>query len=189
MTKSKGWRGNDQFNPGLIVAQIALIQCVYYIGLCICIFVSTALTHWAHGLRSSSEIESSENEQNDSVKSFYMLAAEYFSWQAVTMSTWSGCALSLAYILNSFVVAKALHVVVKRHRKCLDFAATVFATHAIASWIFDRRFPASGFWWLIQLVALAISITFAEWLCLRSELADIPIPVRADSLAVRVEDV
>ena len=58
--------------------------------------------------------------------------------------------------------------------QCLDFAVTVFVIHLVVSLCY-AGFPHSWAWWLTNLIGLAIMAMLGEYLCMRSELAAIPL--------------
>ena len=58
--------------------------------------------------------------------------------------------------------------------QCLDFAVTVFVVHLVVCLCY-AGFPHSWAWWLTNLVSVAIMAVLGEYLCMRSELAAIPV--------------
>jgi len=64
--------------------------------------------------------------------------------------------------------------IVRRAKQCLDFAVTVFVVHLVVCLCY-AGFPHSWAWWLTNLVSVAIMAVLGEYLCMRSELAAIPV--------------
>lgn len=71
-------------------------------------------------------------------------------------------------------MASLPHAQVKRAKKCLDFAATAYLLHFAAVCAYSG-FPLQGAWWLIAGGCLAVAAVLGEWLCMRLELAEIPL--------------
>uniref|UniRef100_A0A453EZR0 Uncharacterized protein n=1 Tax=Aegilops tauschii subsp. strangulata TaxID=200361 RepID=A0A453EZR0_AEGTS len=67
--------------------------------------------------------------------------------------------------------------VIERAKKCLDFAATLYIIHLFICIIYGG-WPASGTWWVVNIVGLAIMSLLGEYLCIRRELKDIPVRLR-----------
>jgi hypothetical protein len=82
--------------------------------------------------------------------------------------------LGLAYVVNAFVAAVALRFVVARAKKCWDFGATMYILHIVACWAFNG-FPMNMLWWTVIAACSGITILFGEFLCVRFEMADIPL--------------
>ena len=80
----------------------------------------------------------------------------------------------LAFLVNSVVTAIAMRIVVARAKKCWDFGATVYLFHLLAVTLFDG-FPLRWFWWALMAGCATITILFSELLCVRYEMADIPL--------------
>lgn len=58
--------------------------------------------------------------------------------------------------------------------QCLDFAVTVGIIHIVISMVYVG-FPWSWWWWGTNVVGVAIMTVAGEYLCMRSELALIPL--------------
>jgi hypothetical protein len=76
--------------------------------------------------------------------------------------------------------------VIERAKKCLDFAATLYIIHLFICIIYGG-WPASLTWWVVNIVGLAIMALLGEYLCIRRELQDIPVRVRASKQLCRNE--
>ena len=58
--------------------------------------------------------------------------------------------------------------------QCLDFSVTMYLLHLVFS-IMYGGLPHSLAWWITNIVSLVITILVGEFLCMRSELAAIPV--------------
>lgn len=58
--------------------------------------------------------------------------------------------------------------------QCLDFTVTVYLLHFLAVTCYGGL-PHSWGWWLCNAVGLIILAVLGEYLCMRSELAAIPV--------------
>eukprot|EP00850_Spirogloea_muscicola_P016460 SM000133S26826 [mRNA] locus=s133:395880:397073:+ [translate_table: standard] len=67
-----------------------------------------------------------------------------------------------------------LLVIVERAKKCLDFTATTYIIH-LALCTAYAGLPATFTWWLVNGLALVFMAVLGEWLCMRRELRDIPL--------------
>lgn len=79
-----------------------------------------------------------------------------------------------AHLLNAALGALYLSVVVERAKKCLDFAATLFALHLALCCAF-RGWPRAGAWWGVNGASLVLMAVLGEWLCVRKEMREIPL--------------
>ena len=98
-----------------------------------------------------------------------------FSAKALTIRTAPGLAVLAANAVTIGAVAVATAAVVKRSKKCLDFAASAYALHGVACWAVGGWPGASPAWWLTNALGAAAAAGGAEWLCLQQELRDIPL--------------
>ena len=98
-----------------------------------------------------------------------------FDWHQVSLHSFQGWMIFIAFFLNAFAVAAAIRVVIRRAKKCLDFSATVYFLHLLAVSMFSGGFPHSLVWWLCGAVNLAVTAVFSEWLCLQHEMKEIPL--------------
>ncbi|PRP84151.1 hypothetical protein PROFUN_04142 [Planoprotostelium fungivorum] len=99
---------------------------------------------------------------------------QIFDYRSITFSNVLGWTSIFTFILNGFAGGVSLVYVVERHRKCLDFAATVHIFHFFIS-CFYGGFPYRWQWWAINVVSLLFMSLLGEYLCMRKELQDIPL--------------
>ena len=71
--------------------------------------------------------------------------------------------------------ALGLWYMVQRSKQCTDFAFTVHFLHFLICWIYNRQFPHTVSWWLVNIVCIALMTVLGEFLCMRTELKAIPV--------------
>lgn len=90
----------------------------------------------------------------DSNPSKLMLAAPYaagvaldhiFDWRWMNLQSFESWMIMLAFLLNSILMAFALRLIVKRAKKCLDFASTTYIIHLVIVSIYGN-FPVQFTW-------------------------------------------
>ena len=79
--------------------------------------------------------------------------------------------------LFSFHRACSLWFVVQRTKLCLDFTVTTHFIHLLACWYYNGHFPFAFSWWVLNIACTAIMCVCAEFLCLRTQLKEIPLNV------------
>jgi hypothetical protein len=84
--------------------------------------------------------------------------------------------LTAHYIRRSLI----LWLVVKRAKPCLDHSVTIHIIHVVAVCLFSHHIPMSLSWWLLNVICAGITCITAEFLCLKSELKDIPLLSKDD---------
>ena len=60
------------------------------------------------------------------------------------------------------------------YMQCLDFSITLYFLHLVVCVLYSG-IPHSWAWWLTNVVCLIITAVFGEYLCMRTELAAIPV--------------
>ena len=145
-----------QWDPALIVAQIASVQCLYYaaFGAAAYLCVGARAELGARGAPSVRVL---------------------FAADALTdLGGGVGLRIAFCYALSALAGAAALALVVERAKKCLDFAATLHLVHVLAC-TFYAGLPRRLEWWAVLGGSLAIMAMGGEWLCIRREMRDIPL--------------
>lgn len=137
----------------LNVSQIICVQSLFYVGLC---FFINLTSYFVNDIVSLDLI---------------------FDSQRLTFKTKQGSYVAALFIVNALLVSLALWRFVGRSRLCLDFSVTVYSYHALLCWWWLGRLPTSAAWWLVQLLSAGISCVCAELLCVRSELALVPVTI------------
>ncbi|KAM7483727.1 hypothetical protein LguiB_008310 [Lonicera macranthoides] len=143
--------GAAVWDPWLIVAQIVCIQCLYYItlGVLLAILVGTRVSR--------------------------MSLVYFFDYAALTASTFTGCCVIASFILSSFAGTGYLLYLIERAKKCLDFSATLYIIHLFIC-IAYGGWPLSVTWWVVNGTGLVVMASLGEYLCIKRELREIPLP-------------
>lgn len=87
----------------------------------------------------------------------------------------SNLGIILAFVFNALFGAVLLWVIVRRTKLCLDFSFTWHFIHLIICWIYSSSFPSSFTWWLLNIVCATLMCITGEFLCIKSELQEIPV--------------
>ncbi|XP_065372177.1 protein SYS1 homolog [Calliphora vicina] len=148
--KSGSFR-NTQWDPILLISQIISVQfCVYFtLGL------SVGLANMLAG----------DNYRLDNI----------FEYHEIHVSDLGGRLLICAFVTNSFLASLALWCIVRRAKLCLDFSCTFHIFHLLICWWYNNAFPSNISWWLLNCITATIMCIGGEFLCLKSELKEIPV--------------
>uniref|UniRef100_A0A9L0K1S8 SYS1 golgi trafficking protein n=1 Tax=Equus asinus TaxID=9793 RepID=A0A9L0K1S8_EQUAS len=95
--------------------------------------------------------------------------------QILGFSTPPGRLSMMSFILNALTCALGLLYFIRRGKQCLDFTVTVHFFHLLGCWFYSSRFPSALTWWLVQIVCIALMAVIGEYLCMRTELKEIPL--------------
>jgi len=145
-----------QWDPALIVAQIASVQCLYYAAF-------GAAAYLCVGARAEPGGRGAPS------------VRVLFVGDALTdLGGGVGLRIAFCYAFSALAGAAALALVVERAKKCLDFAATLHLLHVVAC-TFYAGLPRRLVWWAVLGGSLAIMAMGGEWLCIRKEMRDIPL--------------
>jgi len=98
-----------------------------------------------------------------------------FSHKAINFSDRAGVATVICYVVNAIAGSIGLWMVVKRTKQCLDFSVTCYLIHLLLSSLYNGAFPWSIAWWLLTIAGVTIMCVCGEFLCLKTELDDIPL--------------
>lgn len=142
--------GSVAWDPFLIVAQIACLQCLYYItlGFFMAIFVGTRVPRTS--------------------------LVYLFDYSTVTASTVTGLCVIASFLLSSLAGAVSMFYLIERAKKCLDFSATLYIIHLFLCIVYGG-WPSSITWWVVTGTGVAVMSLLGEYLCGRRELREIPI--------------
>lgn len=100
--------------------------------------------------------------------------AHVFAASSLDVSSFAGWMVAVGNLLTAVVMAPGVAAVVRRARKCLDFAATLYFIHFVTcAWV--GGFPQSAAWWLVNGACFAAVAVGSEWVALQREMADIPL--------------
>lgn len=139
------------WDPLLILSQIVLMQTVYYGSLGLWLALVDGL------VRSSPSLD------------------QMFDAEILGFSTPPGRLSMMSFILNALTCALGLLYFIRRGKQCLDFTVTVHFFHLLGCWFYSSRFPSALTWWLVQAVCIALMAVIGEYLCMRTELKEIPL--------------
>lgn len=142
--------GKQAWNPWAILAQIAVLQCVFYLALAAFVLLLVA-PYVPHG------------------------PLEYIlNWHHTRSGSFVAWLLCLCFVLAACAAAVGLRFVVMRAKRCWDYGSTIYIVHlaACCAW---SGFPFGWMWWALQGTCLAVTILLGELLCVRLEMADIPL--------------
>lgn len=139
------------WDPWLIIAQIACLQCLYYLtlGLVLAFLVGNRVSQ---------------------MTLFYI-----FDFAAISASSITGWCVIAAFLLTSLAGAGYLLYLIERAKKCIDFSATLYIIHLVICTCYGG-WPSSFTWWIVNIAGLALMALLGEYLCIRRELREIPIP-------------
>jgi hypothetical protein len=73
-----------------------------------------------------------------------------------------------APLFTSIPMAYAIALVVKKPKKCLDYAATITILHCVVVTALDS-FPTHVTWWIAQGIAMVCNAVIAEMICVKKE--------------------
>lgn len=152
MAMTGAFHGRDRFDPVLIVAQIVLLQASFYVSYLLLLLLFQRATG-----------------------TYAPVFDQIFNYRRVTLSHFPGWITASALIVSMIApTALAFVALVGRSKRAVDFTATLFISHLIAT-SFHSGFPTSLMWWLLNLIAAAGLAAVAEAVSLRIELRDIAI--------------
>ncbi|CAO1433959.1 unnamed protein product [Diamesa serratosioi] len=162
MVKFSGsFQNPTKWDPILLVSQIVAIQSLMYISLGFLVFFSTLLV----------------DEVNLSLSTI-------FHYQNINVNNTEGKLNIFIYLVNSLFGSLFLWYIVKRTKLCLDFCCTFHIIHIVICWCYDSKFPNTLSYWMLNLVSGILMTVSGEYLCLKTELKDIPV-VGYSSLSTR----
>ncbi|XP_064547010.1 protein SYS1 homolog [Drosophila montana] len=142
---------NTQWDPTLLTSQIVSMQCCVYFSLGLLVFVANKLA--------------GDNYTLDHL----------FEYHEIHIYDMGGRLVICAFVLNAFVASLALWCIVRRAKLCLDFSCTFHLLHLIICWWYNRSFPANASWWLLNVITATIMCIGGEFLCLQTEMKEIPV--------------
>jgi len=135
--------------PLKILSQIALLQVIYYVSGC-AMLLFTALV-------------AGKNFSLDLV----------FSWQSLRGDTTAGWMVAMVWMMNSFVGAVSLLLLISRSKLIPDFALTIHFLHLVAVSLYSHSLPTNMLWWALQICSAAFMTTLGVWSCRWRELRPI----------------
>jgi hypothetical protein len=110
------------------------------------------------------------------------------NWKLLNFKSFPGWTVAIVTFCNAFLAAVALRFIIKRAKKCLDFAATIYIIHLILTSLYSGV-PVRLDWWVVNAINLTITAVLGEWLCLQHELKEIPMSsIRRPAAAAAARD-
>ncbi|KAL7477820.1 hypothetical protein ACHAW6_003610 [Cyclotella cf. meneghiniana] len=141
-----------QFNPRLILSQIASLQSFHYLVLGLVFQINHVL------FATSITID------------------RIFTTKYLDIWTATGWIDNSAVLFSSIVGAIMLALIVEKSKKCLDFSVTLFVIHVIFCAMYGG-FPSTWDWWIIHIMGMILMVVLGEYMCSKKELSDIPLLV------------
>ncbi|XP_037944583.1 protein SYS1 homolog [Teleopsis dalmanni] len=139
------------WDPILLISQIISMQFVVYFSLGIFVCIANILA--------------GDNYTLDNI----------FEYHEIHISDIGGRLVICAFVLNSLVASLALWCIVRRAKLCLDFSCTFHVLHLLFCWWYNSSFPSNISWWLLNATTTTFMCIGGEFLCLKSELKEIPV--------------
>jgi len=98
-------------------------------------------------------------------------ALQGWEWEA-GVDPARGWVLAFSWLLASGADILFVYQIVRKPTHVLDFALTLLLNHLILTTYYSSSLPSSLFFWLILIAGTAITIIFAEQLCVRREMQE-----------------
>lgn len=175
---------NTKWDPVLLITQICAMQCLLYASLGAIMWIMDNLAGANHTLDHLFQYHVSSTISTpfgDSISKRCKLRTfnSPLPFQEVHITDWGGRLVVSAFVINSLVGAGALWLIVRRTKLCLDFSCTFQIIHLLICWYYNSTFPTAISWWMLNAVCAAIMCVCGEFLCLKAELAEIPVGYQA----------
>mmetsp|Transcript_68867 Transcript_68867/g.164300 ORF Transcript_68867/g.164300 Transcript_68867/m.164300 type:complete len:163 (+) Transcript_68867:348-836(+) len=152
---SNGFYGREAFDAQTILAQMLVMQTLFYLLL----GLACSIVDVVFGVPLSLD---------------QMLSSKAMGNMSTRLAWATIFSIALSALFNVF----ALRIVVERARKCLDFGATIYILHLFVCCL-HAGFPSHWEWWAVNLGAMVFSIVLGEYVCARREMREITIVRRA----------
>ncbi|KAG7784653.1 hypothetical protein KL910_004906 [Ogataea haglerorum] len=94
-----------------------------------------------------------------------------FSWQWVSLENTLGLTLAALWLFDSLLSVIFITIIIGRSKLAWDYALTVHVVNLALVWL-NSGFPASIYWWLLQICSCAIMITLGTWTTRWKELRE-----------------
>ncbi|KAG0268079.1 hypothetical protein DFQ27_007583 [Actinomortierella ambigua] len=142
-TTASSFRGATQWDPVLILSQIACLQSVWYCSISVIVYTLFTLT----GTEISLDV--------------------ILDYREIRFDNSAGLLLGFAWLLNACVG------IVSRARLVLDFSLTLLMYHVVMTTLYSDHLPTSFLWWGLNATTAGIMIFGGEYLCMRQEMEPI----------------
>ncbi len=138
------------FDPVLIIYQILCIQTLYYTLYCLFLSLFSIFSETRH----LSFIFNSDATANLNITALLILISTHF--------------------FHCYTIL----LIVGKAKSCLDFLVTNFIIHFIIC-CYEYGLPKSSVWWLINALIWCGTVLWAEYICMKNEMAPIAIAASA----------
>ncbi|KAF9962921.1 hypothetical protein BGZ70_007793 [Mortierella alpina] len=138
-----------QWDPVLILSQIACLQSIWYVSVATIIYIFSGF--------SGADITL------DAILNYREIRADNAQ----------GMLLGLAWLLNSAVGVFLLLKIVSRARLVLDFSLTLLLYHVFMTTLYSDHVPTSFLWWALNGTTCGIMIFGGEYVCMQQEMEPI----------------
>ena len=108
-----------------------------------------------------------------------------FSAAHANTRSFANTMVCVAFLVNAAASAAAIRVVVARAKKCWDFGITMYIVHLLAVSVW-QGFPLRWFWWVLIMSCATVTVLLSEFLCVRFEMAEIPITSGAWQVSLEI---
>ncbi|XP_066142565.1 protein SYS1 homolog isoform X1 [Euwallacea fornicatus] len=167
MKKLTGSFRYTQWDPWLIISQIVSVQCILYLTLAFLLVVFGALIGDTRSLDHIFEYH----------VCVYAINPLWLNvkFQEIQVRDIGGRIVITSFVVNSLIGSLVLWTIVERTKQCMDFSCTWHVIHLIICWFYNGEFPTTFSWWILNVACATIMCVCAEFFCLRTELAAIPL--------------
>jgi len=100
-------------------------------------------------------------------------------WAAEDMWKWDGgmdpvrgWVIACCWMVASIVDVYTIYALVRRPTHVLDFSLTLLLIHIILTTYYSSSLPSSLFFWIVMFAGAAVTVIFAEQLCVRREMRE-----------------
>jgi len=189
----QGW------DPILIISQIVSLQSLHYFTLCFILPPLLALFAEPHALahqggasnvgmimdwREMAGRPTITGVKGDDSRGYNAFSGVWRGGERLTGGTlrgweWDGGAdpmrgwiIGISWLLTSGADVVYIYHVVRKPTHVLDFALTLVLNHLILTTYYSASLPSSLFFWLVVAGGAAITVVFAEQLCVRREMRE-----------------
>eukprot|EP00697_Spironema_sp_BW2_P016702 gnl/Spiro4/8093_TR4264_c0_g1_i1.p1 gnl/Spiro4/8093_TR4264_c0_g1~~gnl/Spiro4/8093_TR4264_c0_g1_i1.p1 ORF type:complete len:178 (+),score=45.88 gnl/Spiro4/8093_TR4264_c0_g1_i1:163-696(+) len=136
----------------LVLAQIVVLQSLFYIVLGVVLFLVEVLTFFP-----------------------VTSTAHVLSFSSLRWSESGAFVVFFCFLLAAFLCSWSFVYVVECPRRCFDFASTLYLMHLLLCSIYSSGMGLNWLWVSCMLLCLAITTILSERLCIARKLKDIPL--------------
>ncbi|KAF8938895.1 hypothetical protein BGZ47_008371 [Haplosporangium gracile] len=138
-----------QWDPVLILSQIACLQAIWYISISTIVYI----------LFRFSGID--------------ITLDAILNYREIRADTAEGMLLGLAWLINSLIGVYLLLKIVSRARLVLDYSLTLVLYHVLMVTMYSNHVPSTFLWWALNGTTCGIMIFGGEYVCMQQEMEPI----------------